>query len=123
MLPLDGRNSGLGAGPMTSMSMSSVEAQAARRRAVPAPGYFSSPSGSDGSSKGSYGIQGQFMSQYLRRIWFWDQMDFDSCFDQMVTLLNPGDMDKVYKLANYRKKTKNQWARDDPAFALVQVCA
>ena len=50
-------------------------------------------------------------------------MDFDSCFDQMVTLLNPGDMDKVYKLANYRKKTKNQWARDDPAFALVQVCA
>lgn len=28
---------------------------------------------------------------------------------------------KVYKFAKYRKKTKNQWARDDPAFALVQV--
>jgi hypothetical protein len=30
-------------------------------------------------------------------------------------------VNKVYKLAKYRKKTKNQWARDDPAFCLVQV--
>jgi hypothetical protein len=50
-------------------------------------------------------------------------MDFESCFDQMVTLMgpSPSTMNKVYKLAKYRKKTKNQWARDDPAFALVQV--
>jgi len=63
------------------------------------------------------------MAQYLRRLWAWEQMDFESCFDQMVTLLgpSPATLNKVYKLAKYRKKTKNQWARDDPAFALVQV--
>lgn len=71
-----------------------------------------------GGSSGS----GQWMTQYVRRLWSWDQMDFDSCFDQMISLLGPPkNMVKVYKLANYRKKTKNQWARDDPAFVLVQV--
>ncbi|CAH0479149.1 unnamed protein product [Peronospora belbahrii] len=28
---------------------------------------------------------------------------------------------KVYKSAYYRKQTKNQWARDDPAFVVIQV--
>jgi UNC-50 family len=48
------------------------------------------------------------------------QMDMESACDQMVTLLslNPG---RVYKTAYYRKQTKNQWARDDPAFACLQV--
>lgn len=69
------------------------------------------------------GAEGQWVTQYLRRLWAWEQMDFESCFDQMATLLgpSPSTMNKVYKLAKYRKKTKNQWARDDPAFALVQV--
>ena len=65
----------------------------------------------------------QWLTQYLRRIWSWEQMDFEQCFDQMVTLLGPepSTINRVYKMAKIRKKTKNQWARDDPAFALVQV--
>ena len=67
--------------------------------------------------------QSQWLTIYLRRIWSWEQMDFEQCFDQMVTLLGPepSTVNKVYKMAKIRKKTKNQWARDDPAFALVQV--
>jgi len=46
-------------------------------------------------------------------------MDFEATFDQMVALLStePGS---VYKSFYYRKQTKNQWARDDPAFVFVQ---
>ena len=29
--------------------------------------------------------------------------------------------EKVYELTSYRKQTKNQWARDDPAFLVVLV--
>jgi hypothetical protein len=48
------------------------------------------------------------------------QMDMESARDQMATLLSwaPG---RVYKTAYYRKQTKNQWARDDPAFAVLQI--
>lgn len=86
-------------------------------------------SGGGSSNSGSYGYGGrgggdaQWLTQYVRRLWAWEQMDFESCFDQMVTLMgpSPSTVNKVYKLAKYRKKTKNQWARDDPAFALVQA--
>ena len=40
-----------------------------------------------GSSLGSG--DGQWLAQYLRRLWSWEQMDFESCFDQMVTLMGP----------------------------------
>jgi len=47
-------------------------------------------------------------------------MDFDAAFDQFMILLsrNPS---QVYKSSYYRKQTKNQWARDDPAFAVIQI--
>jgi hypothetical protein len=46
-------------------------------------------------------------------------MDLDYTFWQMVCLVcAPG---KVYELTSYRKQTKNQWARDDPAFLVVLV--
>lgn len=46
-------------------------------------------------------------------------MDLDATFYQMVTLcVQPS---KVYKSAYYRKQTKNRWARDDPAFAVIQL--
>jgi hypothetical protein len=81
--------------------------------------------GESGDFGGSYlmASQSQWLTQYLRRVWSWEQMDFEQCFDQMVTLLGPepSTVNKVYKMAKIRKKTKNQWARDDPAFALVQV--
>lgn len=109
-----------------------MEPNDARRRGVagvafPSSGYglgghdFAASSDYGGRPGGFSSGQGQWLTQYLRRLWAWDQMDFDSCFDQMVTLVGPPhQMSKVFKLANYRKKTKNQWARDDPAFALVQ---
>jgi len=47
-------------------------------------------------------------------------MDFDAACDQFTTLLtiNPA---QVYKSSYYRKQTKNHWARDDPAYAVIQV--
>jgi len=47
------------------------------------------------------------------------QMDIDYTFAQMIYLcLAPR---KVYQLTSYRKQTKNQWARDDPAFIVVLI--
>jgi UNC-50 family len=48
------------------------------------------------------------------------QLDMESACEQMVTLLSLHPA-RVYKTAYYRKQTKNQWARDDPAFALLQA--
>ncbi|KAG5189300.1 UNC-50 [Tribonema minus] len=58
--------------------------------------------------------------EYFARLFDFKQLDMESACDQMVTLLslNPG---RVYKTAYYRKQTKNQWARDDPAFAVLQL--
>lgn len=47
-------------------------------------------------------------------------MDLQSAIDQMRTLLSLYPQ-RVYKMAYYRKQTKNHWARDDPAFCFVQV--
>lgn len=47
-------------------------------------------------------------------------MDFEQTFDQMITLLST-EPDDVYTAFSYRKQTKNQWARDDPAFAVVEA--
>jgi len=47
------------------------------------------------------------------------QMDIDYTFAQMFYLcIAPR---KVYQLTSYRKQTKNQWARDDPAFVVVMI--
>ncbi|EGZ07056.1 hypothetical protein PHYSODRAFT_565867 [Phytophthora sojae] len=56
--------------------------------------------------------------EYFARVVDYRQMDLDATFYQMVTLcVQPA---KVYKSAYYRKQTKNRWARDDPAFAVIQ---
>ncbi|RLN44981.1 hypothetical protein BBJ29_009858 [Phytophthora kernoviae] len=56
--------------------------------------------------------------EYFARVLDYRQMDLDATFYQMVTLcVQPS---KVYKSAYYRKQTKNRWARDDPAFAVIQ---
>lgn len=82
--------------------------------------------------------------QYLTRLIDISQMDLQSALDQMLSLLSCGNpissllstisssspgssshhhqaTQKVYKLAYYRKQTKNHWARDDPAFVAVQI--
>ncbi|GLE06363.1 hypothetical protein PINS_up015610 [Pythium insidiosum] len=57
--------------------------------------------------------------EYFSRVIDYRQMDLDATFYQMVTLcVQPS---KVYKSAYYRKQTKNRWARDDPAFAVIQL--
>jgi len=57
---------------------------------------------------------------YLQRMTDIQQMDTQSALDQMFTLctLHP---QRVYKTSYYRKQTKNHWARDDPAFAVLQI--
>jgi hypothetical protein len=57
---------------------------------------------------------------YARRLCDFRQMDFDSTFDQMLTLLS-ADPASAYTPFFYRKQTKNQWARDDPAFAVLEA--
>ena len=49
----------------------------------------------------------------------WDQMDLEFTFTQYVYLCKSPS--KVYKLTSWRKQTKNQWARDDPAFVVILV--
>lgn len=60
--------------------------------------------------------------QYLARMIDVSQMDVQSALDQMKSLLIPGQMHKPFKMAYYRKQTKNHWARDDPAFAALLIC-
>merc|ERR1719401_3281361 len=58
-------------------------------------------------------------SEYLRRMVQYAQMDMSYTFAQMIYLCMAPR--KVYQLTSYRKQTKNQWARDDPAFVVVLI--
>mmetsp|Transcript_3937 Transcript_3937/g.5363 ORF Transcript_3937/g.5363 Transcript_3937/m.5363 type:complete len:290 (-) Transcript_3937:423-1292(-) len=62
-------------------------------------------------------------AQYLTRLLDFSQMDIQCALNQMRSLLSfsPAQTQKVYKLAYYRKQTKNHWARDDPAFVALQI--
>ncbi|KAK5843955.1 hypothetical protein PVK06_000090 [Gossypium arboreum] len=55
--------------------------------------------------------------QYLRRIVKWQQMDIEYTFWQMLHLCTAPK--NVYQHTKYHKQTKNQWARDGPAFVVV----
>nr|GMD02672.1 protein unc-50 homolog [Ipomoea batatas] len=55
--------------------------------------------------------------QYLRRIVKWQQMDIEYTFWQMLHLCTSPKV--VYQHTKYHKQTKNQWARDDPAFIVI----
>ena len=59
-------------------------------------------------------------AQYLARLIDFRQMDIQSALDQMKTLLSTRPH-VVYKTSYYRKQTKNHWARDDPAFAALEL--
>ncbi|KAI7744401.1 hypothetical protein M8C21_014301 [Ambrosia artemisiifolia] len=56
---------------------------------------------------------------YLRRIIKWQQMDIEYTFWQMLHLCSSPKV--VYQHTKYHKQTKNQWARDDPAFVVVCI--
>lgn len=55
--------------------------------------------------------------KYLRRLVKFRQMDFEFAFWQMLYLFIAPQ--KVYRNFYYRKQTKSQFARDDPAFLVL----
>lgn len=58
--------------------------------------------------------------KYLRRLLHFRQMDFEFALWQMLYLFTSPQ--RVYRNFHYRKQTKDQWARDDPAFlALLSI--
>lgn len=73
---------------------------------------------SKGKSRMGDGLQR--FPDYIRRLCDFRQMDFEAAFDQYLTLLS-FEPKEVYTPFYYRKQTKNQWARDDPAFVVVQA--
>ena len=74
--------------------------------------------GGGGGAAGAGGRAAQ-VSEYLQRLTDYGQMDWQAAYYQMVTIVTkPAD---AFKTAYYRKRTKNQWARDDPAFLVVQA--
>ncbi|VDP53512.1 unnamed protein product [Soboliphyme baturini] len=60
-------------------------------------------------------------SRFFKRLINFHQMDFEFAFWQMLYLLVAPK--KVYRNFMYRKRTKDQWARDDPAFLLILSAA
>ncbi|KNC82944.1 hypothetical protein SARC_04791 [Sphaeroforma arctica JP610] len=55
--------------------------------------------------------------KFIRRLLLFRQMDFELAMWEMLNLcIAPS---KVYRNITYHKQTKNQWARDDPAFLVL----
>ncbi|KAH9655873.1 protein unc-50 [Citrus sinensis] len=72
---------------------------------------------SKGRSSSSASRTNPMFPQYLRRIIKWQQMDIEYTFWQMLHLCTSPKV--VYQHTKYHKQTKNQWARDDPAFVVI----
>ncbi|EFA81996.1 UNC-50 family protein [Heterostelium album PN500] len=61
----------------------------------------------------------RIVPEYFRRIFHYPQMDIEYTFWIMFYLcFNPA---RVYRNTSWHKQTKNQWARDDPAFVVILV--
>ncbi|XP_060667355.1 uncharacterized protein LOC107426990 isoform X3 [Ziziphus jujuba] len=75
------------------------------------------PTVSKGRSSSSTSRTNPMFVQYLRRIIKWQQMDIEYTFWQMLHLCTSPKV--VYQHTKYHKQTKNQWARDDPAFVVI----
>ncbi|KAL0718155.1 hypothetical protein Bca4012_067477 [Brassica carinata] len=69
------------------------------------------------SSSSSSSRANPMFLQYFRRIVKWQQMDIEYTFWQMLNLCTSPKV--VYQHIKYHKQTKNQWARDDPAFIVI----
>jgi len=59
------------------------------------------------------------LPEYLRRGFKYRHMDFEYTLWQMFYII--ASPKKVYDRTRYHKQTKNQWARDDPAFVAVLI--
>ncbi|QQP56950.1 Protein unc-50 -like protein [Caligus rogercresseyi] len=81
------------------------------------PGYSSSGSlPSPATSKTCMSAAAK-RAKYLRRLLHFRQMDFEFAVWQMIYLLL--DPKRVYRNFKYRKLSKSQFARDDPAFLVL----
>lgn len=76
------------------------------------------PSSRGGRMGGGF-HSGSLLPPYLRRALSSHQMDWEYAFTQMVYCCTAPW--KVYKLTTFRKQTKDQWARDDPAFVFIMT--
>ncbi|XP_049610815.1 protein unc-50 homolog isoform X1 [Syngnathus scovelli] len=73
--------------------------------------------GSLGSRDAARHTAGAKRYKYLRRLLHFRQMDFEFAAWQMLYLFTSPQ--RVYRNFHYRKQTKDQWARDDPAFLVL----
>lgn len=81
---------------------------------LPEPANSSYPSS---TKKRSRCLSTSTQYKYLRRILKYRHMDFEFALWQMLYLcVSPR---KVYRNFHYHKQTKDQWARDDPAFLVL----
>jgi hypothetical protein len=78
----------------------------------------SSSSGSAGKG-GYYEKDGRF-PDYMRRLIDFRQMDFETTWEQLRALVSM-EPKQAFISFYYRKQTKNHWARDDPAFLVIQA--
>ncbi|KAF8980674.1 hypothetical protein BGZ46_003877 [Entomortierella lignicola] len=90
------------------------------RRKSDGLGGYSFGGSNSGASGGrvhhSGGIAG-FIPLFLRRLFRFPHMDFQFALWQMLYLCISPRI--VYRNIHYHKQTKNQWARDDPAFMVI----
>jgi len=99
------------------LALASGGASSAAAGAGASAASTSAGSGGGGSAGGGGG--GGFWTRYLRRGLKPRQWDVDYVAYQLVNACRAPA--QVYKLTLHRKQTKNTWARDDPAFAAVQL--
>eukprot|EP01097_Dermamoeba_algensis_P009203 TRINITY_DN63_c0_g1_i1.p1 TRINITY_DN63_c0_g1~~TRINITY_DN63_c0_g1_i1.p1 ORF type:complete len:250 (+),score=42.07 TRINITY_DN63_c0_g1_i1:120-869(+) len=65
------------------------------------------------------GLGGFTIPEYLRRMLSFPQMDLEFSSWQMLQLCYSPT--KTYRTTIWHKQTKNQWARDDPAFVAILI--
>lgn len=80
--------------------------------------------GLDQGNRGSKGLKVRSIERWFKRafcgVWF-GQLDFEAALWQMAGLIIRPK--KVCRAQFYHRQTKQQWARDDPAFVVLLVFA
>merc|ERR1711862_407734 len=95
---------------------------------VPSGGINDNASPLQQQQQHAYSNQIQIQT-YISRMVDIQQMDIQSALDQMTSTLTiftsplqqTSNNNRIYKTSYYRKQTKNHWARDDPAFVVLQI--
>ncbi|KAJ1397335.1 hypothetical protein SESBI_31928 [Sesbania bispinosa] len=88
-----------------------------RAEGIESPKMLPTASKGRPSTSSSSSRPNSMLLPYFRRIIKWQQMDVEYTFWQMLHLCTSPKV--VYQHTKYHKQTKNQWARDDPAFVVI----